>query len=82
MYHLESVTTAQALKVSTEDTSRRIDVITNTSLQRQIDNNKHILEQIVHAILFLGKQGLAFRGDNEDVKSPKNPGNFLALLKN
>ena len=35
----------------------------------------------MHAILFLSKQGLAFQGDNEDINSLNNPGNFLALLK-
>jgi len=43
--------------------------------------NKHILKQIVCAVLFLGKQGLPFRGDKEDINSSRNPGNFLALLK-
>ena len=42
--------------------------------------NKHILHQIVHAVLFLAKQGLAFPGHKEDIDSQKNPGNFLALL--
>ncbi len=44
--------------------------------------NDLILHQIVSAILFLGKQGLALRGDKEDISvSTNNPGNFLALLK-
>ena len=42
---------------------------------------RHIICQIVRAFLFLGKQGLPFRGDNEDLNITKNPGNFLALLK-
>ena len=46
-----------------------------------MDENRHIIRQIVRAILFLGKQGLPFRGDNEDLNITKNPGNFLALLK-
>lgn len=29
----------------------------------------------------MAKQGLLFRGENEDVDSEKNPGNFLALMK-
>jgi len=35
----------------------------------------------VRAALFLGKQGLALRGDKENSSSAKNPGKFLALLK-
>ena len=46
-----------------------------------MDENRHIIRQIVRAILFLGKQGLPFRGNNEDLNITKNPGNFLALLK-
>ena len=61
--------------------SSRIDVISNANLQARIAQNKHILKQIVRAILFLGKQGLALCGDTEDIDSSKNPGNFLALLK-
>ena len=42
-------------------------------MSKQIDN--------VRAVLFLGRQGLTFRDDKEDINSAKNPGNFLALLK-
>jgi len=48
----------------------------NTALKLKIDENKHILHQIMHAALLLGKQGLAFRGDTEDTSSAKNPENF------
>jgi hypothetical protein len=63
-----------------ENPASRIDVLTNSTLQAQITENKHILRQIVRTILFLAKQGMAFRGDVEDISSNKNPGNFLALL--
>ena len=53
----------------------------NSDIQMRMDENRHIIRQIVHAILFLRKQGLPFRGDNEDFNITKNPGNFLALLK-
>ncbi len=36
----------------------------------------------MRAIIYLGKQGLPFRGDTEELNVSKNPGNFLALLKN
>ena len=65
----------------TNPSTSRIDVISDTHLQARIAQNKHILKQIVRAILFLRRQGLAFRGDKEDVNSSTNPGNFLALLK-
>ena len=55
-------------------------ILVSSTLRARITENKHILRQIVRAILFLAKQGMAFRGDVEDVSSNKNPGNFLALL--
>ena len=42
---------------------------------------KQIMRQIVRAIIYLAKQGLPFRGDVEDVTLHKNPGKFLAFLK-
>ena len=54
----------------------------NSALQVRINENKHILCQIVRAIIYLGKQGLPIRGDTEELNLCKNPGNFLALLKN
>ena len=63
-----------------ENPASRLDILVSSTLQARITENKHILRQIVRAILFLAKQGMAFRGDVEDVSSNKNPGNFLALL--
>ena len=57
-------------------------MIVNSTLQVRMNENKHIMRQIVRAILYLAKQGLPFRGDNENLSLTKNPGNFLALLKN
>ena len=36
-----------------------------------MNENKHIIHQIVHAILFLGKQGLPFHGENEGRSTKK-----------
>ena len=47
--------------------------------------NKHILSQIILAVEFLAKQGLAFRGhrdDNVDFSNEDtNCGNFIATLQ-
>ena len=79
-YHCDAVQSADVLKISTENLASRIDVQMSSSLQSQMAENKHILCQIVWAVLYLAKQDLAFRGDKEDVHSQNNPGNFLALL--
>ena len=81
LYHRDALQSADVLKTTIENPSSRIDVIVSSALQSRIAENKHILKQIVRAILFLVKQGLPFRGDAEDVRSQKNSGNFLALLK-
>ena len=46
-----------------------------------MEENKLIVRQIVHAILFLAKPGLPFRGDHENLSGETNPGNFSAVLK-
>jgi len=47
--------------------------------QRWVDRNRKYLSRIVDAILFLGQQGLAFRGNVESDDS-QNRGNFLQLI--
>lgn len=80
-YHRGCVRDADILKTAIEIPTLRIDVINNSTLQKQLSENKHVLHQIVHAIIYLAKQGLPFRGGVENLSLPNNPGNFLALLK-
>lgn len=79
-YHLDALQSADTVKMTIENPASRLDILASSTLRARITENKHILRQIVRAILFLAKQGMAFRGDVEDVSSNKNPGNFLALL--
>ena len=81
LYQLDCVQYTDILKNSIDNPASRIDVMANSDIQMRMDENRHIIRQIFCAILFLGKQGLPFRGDNEDLNITKNPGNFLALLK-
>lgn len=80
-YHRSCAQLAEITKSTIENPASRIDVMSSTALQLRIQNNQHIIQQIVRAIIFLAKQGLPLRGDKEDIMSNKNPGNFLALLK-
>lgn len=80
-YNREARQVAEAVKVSVENPASRMDVMTSSALQSQMEENEHVLRHIVHAVLFLGKQGLAFHGDQEQLNSRGNTGNFLALLK-
>ncbi len=79
-YHRDALQLADILKTTIKKPASRIDVSVSSSLQSRIAENKHIVRQITRAILFLAKQGIALRGDVEDVSSQKNPGNFFALL--
>ena len=66
-------------------TSERIDSMLLKQNNQLADENKHILCQIILAVEFLAKQGLAFRGhpdDNVDFSSEDtNRGNFVATLQ-
>ena len=69
------------LKATVDNPASRIDVMASSTLQVQMNENKQIMRQIVRAVIYLAKEGVLFRGDVEDVNLNKNPGNFLALLK-
>ena len=47
-----------------------------------VKNNRELLERIVDVVFLLGNQGLAFRGDNENMSDDdSNDGNFLEILQ-
>ena len=82
LYHLDCVQYTDILKNSIDNPASRIDVMANSDIQMRMDENRHIIRQIVCGILFLGKQGLPFRGDNEDLNITKNPGNYYFTQRN
>ena len=56
----------------------------NTSKSKSwnvLETDMSHLNSIARAGLFCGGQGIALRGDVENLDTPENPGNFLALLK-
>ncbi len=79
--HHDCLQIADAMKSTTEKSDMRVNVMSSNALQKKIDENRHILRQMVRAVVLLGKQGIAFRGKIENITSTKNPGNCLALLK-
>jgi hypothetical protein len=80
-YPCDCVQLTDAIKVSLENPASRVDMMLSRSLQSQMTENKHILQQIVRGIIFLARQGLPLRGHRENAVPKSNPGNFLALLK-
>ena len=80
-YHRESLLATDVLRDTIQTPGSTIDVMCSGSLQSQMTENLRILHQVVHAVLFLCKQGLALRGDLENLSTTKNPSNCLALLR-
>ena len=62
-YHRDYFQAADILRTSIENPGSRINVMTNQALQSRIAESKHILHQIVCAVMYLGRQGLGLRGD-------------------
>ena len=58
-----------------------IPVITETEREKRIGVNRHIVKCITEAVLYCGRQCITLRGDSEELSTPGNLGNFLALLQ-
>ena len=51
-------------------------------LRAEVKANRNVTQRIVNITMFLGRQGLAYRGHRESLmQETKNCGNFLELLK-
>ena len=81
LYHQESLQDADVLLDKIQMPASRIDVMCTNSLWSRMAENSHIFHQIVRAVLFLSKQGLALRVNIVNVSTTNNPGNCLALLR-
>ncbi len=68
------------MKSTTEKSDMRVNVMPSNAQQKTIDENRHILRQIVRAVVYLGKQGIAFRGKIENITSTKKPRNTVDLF--
>lgn len=78
-YHIEAQLTANAFISTIEKPQGKISNMLQSKRLENISNNRKLLKHIVSAVMFLGKQGLAFRGHDETSNS-SNRGNFLELL--
>ena len=79
--HKEAVEKAEYFIHSIERPETNIAVIVDHNKQANITENRHILKCIAEAVLLCGRQCIALRGNNENVASSGNPGNFLAVLR-
>ena len=59
-----------------------IDTLNAKEIKERAIKNTEILKGITRSVVFLGTQGLPFRGHDESLENDqKNPGNFLASLQ-
>lgn len=79
-YHVKSMVVSNSFVNSIEHVERTLPCILDKTRLQRIDENRHILKFISKAVLFCGQQCIALRGDNEDITTAGNPGNFLAIL--
>ena len=81
--HCHATNQADLFLLSVRNPDSQNDVRLMAQSDQQVKKNTQILQQIVIAVEFLAKQGLALRGhrddkvDNEDM----NRGNFIATLQ-
>ena len=73
LYHRDSLLSADTSKTSIENPSSRNDVMMSTTVQAQTEEKKHILHQIVRAIMFLARQGFTSSGTVREAGYGRNP---------
>ncbi|CAF1213615.1 unnamed protein product [Adineta steineri] len=82
-YHKFSVTQATECVNRCSHLNSDINLLLNDINQQQQNKNRLILDSIIKCILFLGKQNIAFRGNNDDGLTDydnSSQGNFKSLL--
>lgn len=79
--HLEAVSAAENFKQASENPNQTLPFLVHKDLMEIIEENRSIMQHVVDAILYCGRQCIALRGNNECLHSEGNPGKFLALLK-
>ena len=80
-HHPKAMEQADNLKQAVECPHTAISAQIDSSKAANIERNREVLKSIARAVLFCGRQCIAWRCDVENLDTPENPGNFLALLK-
>ena len=81
VYHQHALQRADLLNQSVEKPHTAIVAQLDTCKAANIQHNQTALKSIARVVLYCGSQCSALRGSSEDLDSPGNPGNVLALLK-
>ncbi|CAM1294329.1 Uncharacterised protein at_DN2034 [Pycnogonum litorale] len=79
-YHHDSWQLSRSFLEQMKDPSLSVKCLITPNVKKNYENNYKILSCCVEAILFCGRQCIAFRTRNEQSDSG-NPGNFIAFLR-
>ena len=81
-YHVDVWQAADDFIQKIENPQLTLSSVTQPNSEENLDKNFGILKCIIEAVLFCGRQCIAFRTQNEsNLNGSVNPGNFLAFLK-
>ena len=80
-YHRDAMLAAKAFCETMENSTATIQCHVSTEREKRVKENRKLLQLIVKAVLYCGRQCIALQGDKERLDQPGNPGNFRALLK-
>ena len=68
-------------RINVEASKKSCAALLNSQHAKEVTANRKYLRHIIQVIHFLSRQGLAFRGNNENKETSKNLGNFSELLE-
>ena len=67
-------------RINVEKSKKSCATLVSLQHAKEVAANRKYMKLIIQTIHFLARQGLAYRGHNEDTKTSKNLGNFKELL--
>lgn len=80
-YHKDAMSASENAILTLNNPKQQIDYILDKQRKEIFDGNIHVLNCVVNAVIFCGKQNIALRGHRDDTTSKSsNHGNFLATL--
>lgn len=82
-YHQDSMVKMDAFKNTTADSSTSIGSRLCKERDERIKMNTEIIRSLLECVIFLGKQGLSYRGHRDDCTNEDvvNSGNFIELVQ-
>ena len=80
-YHQQAIQDAKSIRHLTENPKGTVPYMMSDKQKENYDRNFHVLQYIVKALVFCGKQNIPIRGHlDSSTSESSNKGNFLALL--